>query len=855
LSTGGAGHSLTKVGVNQVSLVGVAVDGLLGNVNVQSGILSVETTTSGLGNPANTLTVSAGATLQLYSLLAPVDKVMVLNGDGLTTTVNTGNGTLNTITSSSGSKSLNGPCIFNAAGGTALTIAGPVIGTGSLVKTGGGTNIFDPTSTVSYSGPTTVSAGALLVDGSKTGGSISVQPGAILGGLGSINEPVSLTNAFLSPGDPFISSPGTLTFQSGLVLNNTTNVFELSPTPSSGNDLVAVTGNLALSGINALQIVPLQFLEVNSNYTLFTYSGALIGNASNLQVLAPNGYTFHVVDPATTPGSIQIVVDSALGNDLWVGGALGNPTLWDNALTVNWSKNGHSSVFTNGDFANFDDSALTNLVTLSDTLLPSGLSVSNYATDFTITGPGSISGSAFLDVDGGPLRQLIIANSGSNDFTGYIIIGKTQLTPTLQVGNGGTAGNLGSGNITNLGQLVFNRSGSLVLSNRIFGPDFASLTNSGIGVVTLAGANSFTGVVTVVQGTLRLLNSSALGSTNGPTVVDSGATLDLGANNVNIGLEPVTVSGAGVGGNGAIINSSSNAAFVGPNIANITLAGDTVFGGSGRIDFRSNPINSNNATLFASFQPFKLTKVGTNQLQLGGVVIDSFLGDIEVQSGLLGLQTLAGLGDPNHSLTVFGNASLGFFDMTNTATFKNLVLNDGAAVNSTSGNNLFGGPVTLQGSNAFNITAGSLSLTNSLTASGGTLAKLGVNTLFLYSIPAENTFDVQAGTLDVLNAGTVLSLSSGQQIRGRGTLSGSLNAGADSTVAPGEPNGVGTLTVTNGTVTLAGSTVMKLNGLALSPNDRLRCISGLALGGTLTVTNIGPPFTAAAPSSCSVAPL
>lgn len=839
LNTGGAGYSITKTGPNQVSLVGATVDGALGNVNIQSGLFSVETTTSGLGNPASTLTVSTGATLQVYNLNAAIDKVTVLNGDGVTTTVNAGNGTPNTLLSSVGAITLNGSCIFNAAGGAALTIGSSVNGTGNYTKTGPGTNIFGQSSAVSYSGPTTVSAGVLLVDGTKTGGGLTVQPGAMLGGIGTISEPVTLTNAVLTPGDPSVSSAGTLTAQSGLVLNNTTNVFELSPLPLSGNDQVVVLGNLSLIGINALKIVPLQYLEVSSNYTLFTYSGTLIGDASNLQVLAPNGYTFHVVDPTTTPGSIQIVVDSALGNDIWVGGAPGNPTLWDNAVTANWSKNGHAAVFTNGDFASFDDTALTNLVAVTGTLLPSGISFSNFAGDFTVTGSGSLSGSAFLDMDGGTGRQLTIANGGSNDFTGYITIGPSLFFPTLQVGNGGAAGNLGSGNITNQGQLVFNRSGSLMVSNRIFGPDFANITNLGSGVVTFAGANAFTGTVTVVQGTLRLLNSTALGSTNGVTTINDGATLDLGANAVNIGQEPVTVSGTGVGGNGAIINSSGSATFVGPNIANITLAGDTVFGGSGRLDFRSNPINSNNAVLITSGQPFKLTKVGTNQVQIGGVVIDSGLGDIEVQSGLLGLQTLAGLGDPNHNITVFGNATLGFFDMTNTATFKTLVLDDGAVVSSTSGNNLFGGPITLLGSNAFNITAGSLSLTNSLAASGGTLVKQGANALFLYFIPAENTFDVQGGTLDVTNAGTVLSLSSGQQIRGSGSLSGGLDAGAGATVAPGEPNATGTLTVNNGNVTLAGTTVMKLNRSANPANDQLHCASGLALGGTLTVTNIG----------------
>ena len=88
--TGGNAYKLTKTGTNQVSLVGVTVDAALGDVDVLEGTLGLELATTGLGNPANTLTVASGATLQLYALTLPLDKVLVLNGTGTNITLNNG---------------------------------------------------------------------------------------------------------------------------------------------------------------------------------------------------------------------------------------------------------------------------------------------------------------------------------------------------------------------------------------------------------------------------------------------------------------------------------------------------------------------------------------------------------------------------------------------------------------------------------------------------------------------------------------------------------------------------------------------------------------------------------------------
>jgi hypothetical protein len=58
--------------------------------------------------------------------------------------------------------------------------------------------------------------------------------------------------------------------------------------------------------------------------------------------------------------------------------------------------------------------------------------------------------------------------------------------------------------------------------------------------------------------------------------------------------------------------------------------------------------------------------------------------------------------------------------------------------------------------------------------------------------------------------------------------------------APRPSDFLGTLTVTN-TVTLSGTTAMKINKGATATNDSLHAAS-IALGGDLTVTNIGVPL-------------
>ena len=58
---------------------------------------------------------------------------------------------------------------------------------------------------------------------------------------------------------------------------------------------------------------------------------------------------------------------------------------------------------------------------------------------------------------------------------------------TLQIGNGGTSGALGSGAVTDNGTLVFNRSDAISVSNAISGTGAVTLS---AGTVTLSGATA-----------------------------------------------------------------------------------------------------------------------------------------------------------------------------------------------------------------------------------------------------------------------------------------------------------------------------------------------------------------------------
>jgi fibronectin-binding autotransporter adhesin len=885
--------NITKLGTNQVSLVGVTV-GSLGNINVGQGTFGIE---RGTTLPATgTITVSNGATLEFFgnnnTLIHPV---LVLNGDGVTPTVleNSGSVMLD------GNATFNGNVVFSGNGNT-LTMVGSIGGTANLLKSGSSQLIFS--SSAGYAGTTVVSNGTVIFDGGKSSGTgITVLTNAVLGGGGNvISENVTLNGGGIRPGNDANQAQETLRISGNVTMNSSSNVFGLTQDVNSGNDLLQIFGNLTMTGSNVFRVQVVDHLNAGDTYTLVTYTGSATGvDPAHIGIVPPTfGYSFALIDPTTTPNSIQIQVTQAIGFDFWVGTDPVHPTFWDTATTTNWDRNG-AAAFNSNDFACFSDANGRNPnpnstnITLVGKLFTAATIVSNETKAYQFTGSGSLSGGELILEGQNPI---LIANSGSNDWTNGVLIdanGDAEFFPaSLYVGDGTTNGNLGFGTITNDGILVFNHGGdysnALIVSNRIVnGPDYMLLpfgsginpgiTNMGSGVVRLAGASTFSNDVDIVSGTLVAgagVNSggaTALGLTNGGIVyITNGGTLDFSTNAIDLGLKQIVVSGSGVNSNGAIVNNSFSGtnAFSGPNFAIVTMAGDTVIGGNSRLDWRANPATSTNATWSTLGQPFNLTKLSTNQLQLAGVTVDPALANIDVKGGIFGVQGLmSSLGNPTNSLTIYGSATFAVFQVSNTLN-KVLILKDGATMNNANGTNTFGGPVTLQGNAYFDVGGTWLALTNTVNGPG-TLIKITANELKLHgplsyggntiisngiltittNVTLNNSAVIDLAS-DTNNVSPVIDVSSrtdkkltiisGQRLQGRGIIRGDLAVNSGGTIAPG--HSIGVISGTNN-VTLGGAAVMELDAGAVT-SDQINCTNQITYGGTLTVTNINGTLAA-----------
>lgn len=98
------------------------------------------------------------------------------------------------------------------------------------------------------------------------------------------------------------------------------------------------------------------------------------------------------------------------------------------------------------------------------------------------------------------------------------------------------------------GTLTLNHPFNLTFGTAITGGG-GTLAKDKNNQVTLSANNSgFSGAVAVNAGILRAGVANSLGNESGGTTVAAGATLDVNA--INLGNEPVTVSGAGVNGLG-----------------------------------------------------------------------------------------------------------------------------------------------------------------------------------------------------------------------------------------------------------------------------------------------------------------
>jgi autotransporter-associated beta strand protein len=464
---------------------------------------------------------------------------------------------------------ISGRTVTFGVGGAAIDTAGQAVsyaspvgnsGLGGLTKAGAGTLTLNATNR--YSGNTLISAGTLALGSATTyiptsaaiiigSGAIldvtannpitlATSVGQVLAGVGSINGGVTVpSGTTITPATN--GTVGTLTLNSGdLAIAGGTYACDMS---TSLRDLIFVNGNLSISGGTlALNVLgPL----ANGIYKVIEFTGTLTsgpGSAGSLTVTGiPAGKAVTVSEGAN---EIDILVATTASDVItWAG--VGSD--WDLAGTLNWTNPAAASLwaFTNGDYVTFDDlGSAQPYVSLKAAVAPSRVTVTSDSAyysfdDGTYIGAGKITGAATLIKNG---TSFLVVNS-VNDNTGPTVI------------NGGTLqvnGHIGTGNITNHGELIFSQNTSRSVAGSISGP--GNLTQSGYATLSLLADNGgFSGGVTIGYGsTLQVGSGGASGSLGTSATVANNGTLTFNKTGA------FAFAGA-IEGGGAVIKSGSGA--------------------------------------------------------------------------------------------------------------------------------------------------------------------------------------------------------------------------------------------------------------------------------------------------------
>jgi autotransporter-associated beta strand protein len=189
---------------------------------------------------------------------------------------------------------------------------GSISGPGGLVKAGQGRLTINTANT--FSGGTTVSGGAMFVNGALDGSPVIVERRGTpegpsqFGGGGRLGQGLKVLNGCILIVGPDINAAGALTISNQLVeLGGVLNRFDLSndPTgPGGVNDRIDVVGDVSLSGTNVIEINQLDGFLGGGVYPLIRYTGTLLGGLTNLALA---GSFIQPVVLTNPPGQIALM--------------------------------------------------------------------------------------------------------------------------------------------------------------------------------------------------------------------------------------------------------------------------------------------------------------------------------------------------------------------------------------------------------------------------------------------------------------------------------------------------------------------------------------------------------------------
>jgi outer membrane autotransporter protein len=269
----------------------------------------------------------------------------------------------------------------------------------------------------------------------------------------------------------------------------------------------------------------------------------------------------------------------------------------------------------------------------------------------TVTFSGVVSGSGSVSQMGAGTTILM----GDSTYAG----GTSITAGTVQLGNGGTSGSI-TGDVTNNGQLVFDRSDISTFAGVISGT--GSVAQIGSGTTILNAVNSYSGSSSVVAGTLAVGDASHTSATlgTGATTVDAGATLG------GYGTAAGSVTNAGtiaVANALPVFASGTNGTFtIGGNLTNQGMA--NVAAASGQIGnvlkVGGNYVGANGQLALNTFLNEGGAATRTDQLVVAGNASGNTV--IQIHATGTGVQTV---GDGIELVQVNGTSAASSFRLGN----------------------------------------------------------------------------------------------------------------------------------------------------------------------------------------------
>jgi len=507
----GTGGATFQIGYGKTFTVNGAITGagnltksdggtlILNDAITYTGNTSVTGNTLTFNPPGNltkggTVTVANGAALNW----APTGRTLTLSGTG-----NTFTGELR-ISGVDGIIDIGANNVtFNGSGGTGLRYAAAT-GTGTVNATGGGKLILGTTG-VSPAGD---DWGATNVNGTLLINAVIDGPAGKTyenygGGAGGTTI-FAVNNTYL--GDTYVSD-GTLQIGTG----GTTGTIGAGVLGVAGGKTFAVN---RADAVTLTQNVILVGGAGNSNFTVADGAAptdlTLSGVVSGTREFWKRGLGTLALTNVNSYGGSTVLVDGILDLNTLANGATpgangtggifiaqaGTPaTLRYSGATASTDKIGANALQGTNANAIIEISNAATVLTITSQVGQNGA-----GKGFTKTGPGS----------------LVLANDST--YTGPTVVN----TGTLQLGNGGATGTLGSGAVTNNSKLVFNRSGLTTVAGVISGTGSLEQTT---GTLSLTGANTYTGETIVTSGTLSL--ASAFLDDASTVRISTGGVLDL----------------------------------------------------------------------------------------------------------------------------------------------------------------------------------------------------------------------------------------------------------------------------------------------------------------------------------------